>query len=98
MVAAPPPRTITGAIMLGDMSWLLFVAVLLMGMVTADSISRERREGTLGLLLLTHVSPAQLVYGKLLTCGLSCFTLLLGCLPALMVTCWPAASAALRRR
>ena len=86
MTAVPPPMTITGSILLGDMSALLFVAVLLMGLVTADSISRERREGTLGLLLLTHVSPAQLVYGKLLSCGLNCFILLLGCLPALMVT------------
>jgi ABC-type transport system involved in multi-copper enzyme maturation permease subunit len=86
MAAVPPPRTITGSILLGDMSMLLFLAVLLMGLVTADSISRERREGTLGLLLLTHVSPTQLVYGKLLTCGLNCFILLLGCLPALMVS------------
>jgi ABC-type transport system involved in multi-copper enzyme maturation permease subunit len=86
LAVAPPPMTITGSILLGDMSALLFVAVLLMGLVTADSISRERREGTLGLLLLTHVSPAQLVYGKLLSNGLNCFILLLGCLPALMVS------------
>ena len=86
MAAAPPPATINGSILLQDMTWLLFLAVLLMGLVTADSISRERRDGTLGLLLLTHVSPAQLVYGKLLTCGLHCFILLLGCLPALMFT------------
>jgi ABC-type transport system involved in multi-copper enzyme maturation permease subunit len=86
MAAAPPPRTITGSILLQDMTALLFLAVLLMGLVTADSISRERREGTLGLLLLTHVSPAELVCGKLLSCGLNCFILLLGCLPALMFT------------
>jgi len=86
MAAAPPPNTITGSTLLQDMSGLLFLAVLLMGLVTADSISRERRAGTLGLLLLTHVSPAQLVYGKLFSCGLHCFILLLGCLPALMFT------------
>jgi len=86
MAGAPPAAMITGTTLLHDMSWLVFVAVLLMGLLTADSISRERREGTLGLLLLTHLSPAQLVYGKLLSCGLTCFVVLLGCLPALMVT------------
>jgi ABC-type transport system involved in multi-copper enzyme maturation permease subunit len=86
MAGAPPVVMITGATLLHDMAWLLFVAVLLMGLLTADSISRERREGTLGLLLLTHLRPAQLVFGKLLSCGLTCFIVLLGCVPALMVT------------
>ncbi len=86
MSGAPPVPMITGAILLHDMAWMLFLVVLLMGLLSADSISRERREGTLGLLLLTHLSPAQLVFGKLLACGLTCFVVLLGCLPALMVT------------
>ncbi|MCX6890549.1 MAG: ABC transporter permease subunit, partial [Verrucomicrobia bacterium] len=81
MSAPPPAPTITGAMLLHDMTWMLFLVVLLMGLLSADSISRERREGTLGLLLLTHLSPAQLVFGKLLACGLTCFVVLLGCLP-----------------
>ncbi len=86
MAGPPPAAIVTGTTLLHDMAWLLFVAVLLMGLLTADSISRERREGTLGLLLLTHLSPAQLVFGKLLSCGLTGFVVLLGCLPALMVS------------
>ncbi|HVM48458.1 MAG TPA: ABC transporter permease subunit [Candidatus Acidoferrum sp.] len=86
MAATPPPMTINGSMLLENMTWLLFIAVLLMGLLTADAISRERREGTLSLLLLTHVSPAQLVYGKLLSCGLTCFILLLACSPVLMFT------------
>ena len=53
MVAAPAKPITTGAIVLHQMSWLLFLATLLMGLVSADSITRERHEGTLGLLLLT---------------------------------------------
>lgn len=85
IVGAAPAAMITGATLLHDMAWLVFLAALLMGLLAADTISRERREGTLGLLLLTHVSPAQIVYGKMLSCGLTCFLVLLGCLPALMV-------------
>ena len=31
----------------------------------ADTLSREKREGTLGLLFLTHLTPTQLILGKL---------------------------------
>ena len=48
MSGAPPVPMITGAILLHDMAWMLFLVVLLMGLLSADSISRERREGTLG--------------------------------------------------
>src|SRR5271166_6277556 len=37
---------ITGSILLQHMATLLFLVVLLMGVLSADSISRERREGT----------------------------------------------------
>ena len=44
-----------------------YMAVLLFGMVlTADAISRERREGTLDLLLLTDLRIGDVVLGKLL--------------------------------
>ena len=84
-LGAAPAAIVTGTTMLHEMAWLVFLAVLFMGLLTADSISRERREGTLGLLLLTHISPAQIVYGKLLSCGLTGFLVLLGAMPALMV-------------
>ena len=57
MAAAAPGAVITGATLLHQMSWLLFLAALLMGLLSADSITRERREGTLGLLLLTDLTP-----------------------------------------
>ncbi len=85
MAWAPPAGTfITGATLLHQMSWLLFLATLVMGLVSADSINRERREGTLGLLLLTDLTPKEIVWGKMLSCGLTSFLVLLGSLPALM--------------
>ena len=81
---APSGAFITGATLLYQMAWLLFLATLLMGLVSADSITRERREGTLGLLLLTDLTPAEIVWGKMLSCGLTSFLVLLGALPALM--------------
>ncbi len=81
---APRGPIVTGATLLYQMTWLLFLATLLMGLVAADSINRERREGTLGLLMLTGLSPGEIVRGKLLSCGLTSFLVLLGALPALM--------------
>ncbi|HUS34187.1 MAG TPA: ABC transporter permease subunit [Verrucomicrobiae bacterium] len=46
-----------------------FVLALLLFIIApigaADSISREKREGTLGLLLLTELTPMQIVLGKI---------------------------------
>jgi uncharacterized protein YbdZ (MbtH family) len=82
---APPVAVITGVTLLHQMAWLLFLATLLMSLVSADAITRERREGTLGLLLLTDMTPAEIVWGKMLSCGLTTFLVLLGSLPALML-------------
>lgn len=73
-----------GGPVLHHMAELLFMVSLLMGFMGADSINRERREGTLGLLLLTGLTPMQVVRGKLLSCGVTSFLVLLGALPALM--------------
>jgi ABC-type transport system involved in multi-copper enzyme maturation permease subunit len=40
-------------------------------LLTSDSISREKREGTLGLLYLTRLAPADVVLGKLAAGSLS---------------------------
>jgi len=74
-----------GATLLHHMAWLLFLAALLMGLITADSINRERREGTLGLLLLTDLTPGEIVWGKMLSRSVLSFLVLLGALPALMI-------------
>ena len=84
MGMAPAGSVITGATALRQMAWLLFLATFLMALVSADSITRERREGTLGLLLLTDLTPGEIVWGKMLSCGLTSFLVLLGALPALM--------------
>jgi len=81
----PPGPVITGVTLFHQMVWLLFLATLLMGLLGADTITRERREGTLGLLLLTDLTPREIIRGKMLSCGLTAFLVLLGALPALML-------------
>jgi hypothetical protein len=82
---ALPPGLVSGALLFHHMATLLFFAVLLLGVLGADSLSRERREGTLGLLMLTDLTPQQIVLGKMLSASLRSFAILLGALPALMV-------------
>src|SRR5688572_27570601 len=45
-----------GPILFGIFSWLSFIAVCAAGVfLTSDSLSEEKREGTLGLLFLTDL-------------------------------------------
>lgn len=53
------------------LTFILLLMCLFAGVhLTADSIAKEKREGTLGLLLLTHLTPFQIVFGKLIAHGL----------------------------
>jgi hypothetical protein len=54
-------------------------------LLTADAISRERREGTLILLLLTRVSRWDVLLGKFASNGMACFAGLLAFLPVLVL-------------
>jgi ABC-type transport system involved in multi-copper enzyme maturation permease subunit len=54
-------------------------------LLTADSISRERREGTLGLLLLTRVKHLDILVGKFGSSGLASLLALVAALPVLML-------------
>jgi ABC-type transport system involved in cytochrome c biogenesis permease component len=64
----------------------LFIAIwILVPLSTADCISRERREGTLGLLFLTPLEPADIVIAKGLAHGLRAMTLLVAVLPVLTI-------------
>ena len=64
----------------------LFAAIwLLVPMLTADCISRERREGTLGLLFLTPLKGTDIVVAKGLAHGLRAVTLGLAVLPVLTI-------------
>jgi ABC-type transport system involved in cytochrome c biogenesis permease component len=54
-------------------------------LVTADAISRERREGTLGLLFLTGVRGPDVVLGKLTSAAMTNVLALVAFLPVLMI-------------
>jgi hypothetical protein len=64
-------------------AWLGFFLACGCALVTADTLSRERREGTLGLLLLTKLKGYDVVLGKLCASGLTASYALVGFLPAL---------------
>lgn len=63
--------------------WAIWIFVPLM---TADCISRERREGTLGLLFLTPLKPWEVVVAKALAHGLRAMGLCLAAIPLLSIT------------
>ena len=65
-------------------SVLAYIYTLLVGATgTADCLSRERREGTLGLLFLTNLSSGEIVVGKLLSSILGTVYPLIGLIPIL---------------
>ena len=60
-----------GTALLFVLEWLSFVGVLSAGVfLTADCLSGEKREGTLGLLFLTDLRGPDVVLGKLLATSL----------------------------
>lgn len=61
--------------------WSLFVG----GNQTSDSLGRERRDGTLGLLFLTDLSGWSVVGGKLFAAGLDTVFQMLAVVPVLVV-------------
>jgi ABC-type transport system involved in cytochrome c biogenesis permease component len=75
-----------GGHLFGALNATLFLSIwILVPLLTADIISREKREGTLGLLFLTPLTPFGIVLGKTLIQGLRAVTLYLAVLPALAV-------------
>lgn len=70
-----------------SLAWLAFVFCVLAGArLTADSISEERREGTLGLLFLTDLKGYDIVLGKLAASSLAGVYSLLAIVPILGTT------------
>jgi len=60
-----------GQIVFGILSWLSFIAAACAGVFLAsDTLSEEKREGTLGLLFLTDLRGFDVVLGKLVACSL----------------------------
>ncbi len=75
-----------GGKLFGALHLTMFVAIwVFVPFLTADSISRERREGTLGLLFLTPLSAGNIVLAKGLAHALRAVTLWLAALPILAV-------------
>ena len=73
-----------GATLFSGLSQLAFLACLFPGVfLTADCLSREKRDGTLGLLFLTDLRGYDVVLGKLLATSLNAFYALVAIFPVL---------------
>lgn len=74
-----PPRELFLAL-----TWIEFVFVMIAGFsLTADAISEEKREATLGLLFLTDLRGYDIVLGKLATAAIRGIFALIGTFPIL---------------
>jgi len=75
-----------GPILLGVLRQVAFAFCLLAGPIfTADVLSEERREGTLGLLFLTNLHGHDVVLGKLAAASVTAVFSLLAVLPVLAI-------------
>ena len=78
-----------GGMMKGDiffaiLAWACFAYCLLAGLwTTADTLTREKTDGTLGLLFLTDLRGYDVVLGKMITASLKSFYGVLAVLPVL---------------
>ncbi|HEX4645215.1 MAG TPA: ABC transporter permease subunit [Verrucomicrobiae bacterium] len=80
------PTQSPGAELFGHLTTTLFFAIwILVPLATADCISRERREDTLGLLFLTPLKSMDIVTAKGLVHGLRAFTFWFAILPVMTV-------------
>ena len=76
--------TASGREVFETMSWLAFAYCLFAGVLrSCDTLAEEKREGTLGLLLLTDLRPGSILLGKFLSASASTFFGLLAILPLL---------------
>src|SRR5206468_12383932 len=75
-----------GGALFARLHLLLYCSIwILVPLMTADCISRERREGTLPLLFLTPLTAQGIVLAKALAHGLRAMTLCLAVLPVLAI-------------
>src|SRR5437016_2226241 len=83
---AGQPPTALGKSLFTSLSIMAFAYSLLIGpFITADCLSSEKREGTLGLLFLTDLRGFDVVLGKWAATSLAGFYGLLAVLPALAI-------------
>jgi len=80
------PTTVAGASLFRSLSWAGVLAVLISGTAaTADCISSEKRQGTLGLLFLTDLRGYDIVLGKLAATALQVFYAVVAMMPVLAI-------------
>ncbi len=79
------PTSTLGPSLLSGLVIIAFVLCCGACLLTSDIISAERREGTLGLLLLTDVRGYDILAGKLGSAGLTALCALAAFLPLLML-------------
>ena len=83
--AEPGPGTSGRGFFIG-LNRLLFIGIWLVGPVlTADCLSREKRDGTLGLLFLTPLRPVDIVVGKAFSQAARAFLFVLAALPVMVI-------------
>lgn len=79
-------QQVVGPALFISLSVLTFAYALLMGVLkTADCLSEEKREGTLGLLFLTDLKGYDIVLGKLAATSLNAFYGLLAIFPVMAI-------------
>jgi ABC-type transport system involved in multi-copper enzyme maturation permease subunit len=75
-----------GPMLFNVLAQLGFYTCLLPGvLLTADCISQEKREGTLGLLFLTDLKGSDIVFGKLVATSAHAFYALLAIFPVMAI-------------
>ena len=74
-----------GAFAFNGLVLAAFILCCVSGFITVDGISRERREGTLGLLFLTRVRVLDVLLGNFGAAGLAGLCALAACVPVLIV-------------
>src|SRR5580658_8443514 len=72
-----------GAFVFNGLMVAAFILCSFSGFLTVDGISRERREGTLGLLFLTRVRPLDVLLGNFGAAGLASLCALAAFVPVL---------------
>ena len=83
--AALPPQRL-GMALFTSLSNLAFIACLLPGvLLTADCLSEEKRDGTLGLLFLTDLKGFDVVFGKFFAASVNALYALCASFPILAI-------------
>jgi len=84
--ATPTGVSLDGQLLFHALAWMVLPATLASGLFfTADCLSEEKREGTIGLLFLTSLRPSDVVVGKFFAASLRAFEMLLACFPILAI-------------